>query len=144
MAATVLPGFVARPRILRWLAMGLLCISTGADMTQAAQMIDRLLAMLAAGKDNMLLRYSLGKAYAEQENHEAATEHLRAALAFDPQYSVAWKWLGKARLGLDDRAGARAAWEQGLAAAQARGDAQVVKELGVFLKRLDKDAAGHG
>ncbi|ALM86770.1 tetratricopeptide repeat protein [Bordetella sp. N] len=107
-------------------------------------MTDRLLAMLAAGKDNLLLRYSLGKAYAEQGNHEAATEHLRAALAFDPQYSVAWKWLGKARLGLDDRAGARAAWEQGLAAAQARGDAQVVKELGVFLKRLDREAEGQG
>jgi len=111
-------------------------------MTQATPMVDRLLGMLATGKDNMLLRYTLGKTYAEQDNYEAASEHLRAALAFDPKYSVAWKWLGKARLGLDDRAGAREAWEQGLAAASERGDAQVVKELSVFIKRLDREAGG--
>jgi hypothetical protein len=40
-----------------------------------------------------------------------------------------------------DKAGARAAWESGLKAAQARGDKQVEKELLVFIKRLDKDAA---
>ncbi len=111
-------------------------------MAEAVQMMDRLLGMLAAGKDNMLLRYTLGKTYAEQGDYEAATEHLRAALAFDEKYSVAWKWLGKARLGAGDRAGAREAWARGLAAAQERGDAQVVKELGVFLKRLDREEGG--
>jgi Flp pilus assembly protein TadD len=96
--------------------------------------------MLASGKDDMLLRYTLGKAYAEQEQHARACEHLRAALAFDATYSVAWKWLGKALLGLGDTAGARQAWEQGAAAAAARGDAQVGKELAVFLRRLDQPA----
>ena len=105
------------------------------------EMIDRLETMLAKGTDNMLLRFSLGKAYAEQECFVDAETHLRASLAFDPDYSVAWKWLGKARLGRGDKAGARAAWEAGLKAAQARGDKQVEKELLVFMKRLDKDAA---
>lgn len=104
-------------------------------------MIERLEAMLAKGTDNMLLRFSLGKAYAEQSCFEDAETHLRASLAFDPAYSVAWKWLGKACLGRGDKAGARAAWESGLQAAQARGDQQVVKELQVFIKRLDKEAA---
>ncbi|ASC68021.1 hypothetical protein EUC41_05240 [Achromobacter denitrificans] len=104
-------------------------------------MIERLEAMLAKGTDNMLLRFSLGKAYAEQACFEDAETHLRASLAFDPTYSVAWKWLGKACLGRGDKAGARAAWESGLQAAQARGDQQVVKELQVFIKRLDKEAA---
>ncbi|WP_191579407.1 MULTISPECIES: tetratricopeptide repeat protein [Achromobacter] len=104
-------------------------------------MIERLEAMLAKGTDNLLLRFSLGKAYAEHERFAEAATHLRAALAFDPTYSVAWKWLGKACLGLGDKPGARAAWESGLQAAQARGDQQVVKELQVFIKRLDKDAA---
>ncbi len=107
-------------------------------------MTERLEAMLAQGTDNMLLRFSLGKAYAEQERHEQAQAHLRAALAFDPGYSVAWKWLGKACLGAGDVQGARAAWESGLQAAQARGDQQVVKEIQVFLKRLDKQAATRG
>ncbi|PND35048.1 hypothetical protein C1I89_01230 [Achromobacter pulmonis] len=104
-------------------------------------MIERLEAMLAKGTDNMLLRFSLGKAYAERERFDQAEEHLRVALAFDPAYSVGWKWLGKARLGRGDTAGAREAWESGLKAAQARGDQQVVKELQVFIKRLDKQAA---
>ncbi len=104
-------------------------------------MTERLEAMLGKGTDNMLLRFSLGKAYAEQGAFGKAEAHLRAALAFDPTYSVAWKWLGKACLGLGDKSGARAAWESGLQAAQARGDQQVVKELQVFIKRLDKEAA---
>ncbi|CAB3723192.1 tetratricopeptide repeat protein [Achromobacter piechaudii] len=104
-------------------------------------MIERLEAMLAKGTDNMLLRFSLGKAYAEQDCFDQAQTHLRAALDFDPAYSVAWKWLGKACLGMGDAVEARAAWERGVAAAQARGDKQVEKELQVFLKRLDKQAA---
>lgn len=104
-------------------------------------MTERLEAMLAKGTDNMLLRFSLGKAYAEQQCFREAQTHLRAALTFDPTYSVAWKWLGKACLGLGDKDGARAAWESGLQAAHARGDQQVVKELQVFIKRLDKESA---
>ena len=50
-------------------------------------MIERLEAMLAKGTDNMLLRFSLGKAYAEQDCFPEAETHLRAALAFDPAYS---------------------------------------------------------
>lgn len=104
-------------------------------------MIERLEAMLAKGTDNMLLRFSLGKAYAEQDCFPEAETHLRAALAFDPAYSVAWKWLGKACLGQGDQDGARTAWNRGMAAAQARGDKQVEKEIQVFIRRLDKQAA---
>lgn len=101
-------------------------------------LVDRLQAMLAKGQDNLLLRFSLGKAYAEREEFDTAAMHLRAALEFDPGYSVAWKWLGKALQGQGDVDGARAAWQSGIDAASARGDQQVVKELQVFLKRLDK------
>ena len=102
-------------------------------------MTERLEAMLAKGTDNMLLRFSLGKAYAEQDCYGDAERHLRVALEFDPDYSVAWKWLGKACLGRGDKP-ARArpgspAWKR-----RARGDQQVVKELQVFMKRLDKQA----
>lgn len=107
-------------------------------------MIERLQSMLDKGQDNLLLRFSLGKAHAEAGRPEAAVTHLRAALAFDPAYSVAWKWLGKALLAQGDRAAARQAWQSGMEAAQARGDQQVVKELQVFLRRLarEDEAAG--
>ncbi len=99
---------------------------------------ERLESMLAKGQDNMLLRFSLGKAYAEAQRHAPAIEHLRAALAFDPKYSVAWKWLGCALLEAGDAAGARQAWESGMEAARGHGDQQVIKELTVFLRRIEK------
>lgn len=104
-------------------------------------MTERLEALLAAGKDTALLRYTLGQAYAEAGEPQIARDHLLRATALDPAYSVAWKALGKAWLALGDAAAAREAWHQGMACAQARGDAQVVKELGVFLRRLDKPQA---
>ena len=98
-------------------------------------------AMLAAGKESALLRYTLGKAALDDDQPAAALEHLLRATALDTHYSVAWKLLGKAHLALGDSAAARQAWERGLACAQQKGDAQVVKELTVFMKRLDKAAS---
>lgn len=102
------------------------------------EMLDRLEAMRKAGQDNLLLRFSLGKAYAELGRSQEAATELEAALRHDPTYSAAWKWLGRARMALQDLGGARMAWEEGIVRAQARGDKQLVKEMQVFLKRLDK------
>ncbi|MEG3002005.1 MAG: hypothetical protein RR855_15800 [Comamonas sp.] len=101
-------------------------------------MTQRLQALLEAGKETALLRYTLGKAALDDDQAAAALEHLLRATALDAHYSVAWKLLGKAQLALGDTAAARQAWESGLACAQDKGDAQVVKELSVFLKRLNK------
>lgn len=101
-------------------------------------MTTRLLAMLDAGQDNLLLRFTLGKTVFEQAEFEKAVTHLTAALSFDERFSNAWKILGRARLALGDAAGARQAWEQGSVVATERGDAQVAKEIAVFLKRLNK------
>ena len=81
-------------------------------------MTERLEAMLAKGTDNMLLRFSLARP-TPSRTATATPRHLRVALEFDPDYSVAWKWLGKACLGQGDKAGARA-WESGLEARGAR------------------------
>ncbi|MDN5539231.1 hypothetical protein [Comamonas sp.] len=61
-------------------------------------MVHNLESMLAAGKDGALLRYTLGKAYADDEQMAVAREHLRKATALDAEYSVAWKQLGKVEL----------------------------------------------
>jgi len=104
-------------------------------------MTTRLQAMLSAGQDNLLLRFTLGKTMFERESFDAAIEHLNAALVFDDRFSNAWKLLGRARLAQGDQEGARQAWEAGAAAAAERGDAQVAKEIAVFLKRLSKQEA---
>ena len=101
-------------------------------------MLESLEKMLAKGVDNSLLRFGLGKGYLDLGDNLRAAEHLQRCVGFDPKYSAAWKLLGKAQLAAGDRAAARAAWEQGIAAAQAHGDKQAEKEMTVFLKKLEK------
>jgi predicted Zn-dependent protease len=103
-------------------------------------MLEGLEKMLAKGVDNALLRFGLGKGYLDLGDHPKAAEHLRQCVAFDPKYSAAWKLLGKALEAQGDSAAARAAWTEGLAAAQAHGDKQAEKEMTVFLKRLNRQA----
>lgn len=100
--------------------------------------IEALEKMLAKGMDNALLRFGLGKGYLDAGDFARAAEHFQRCVAFDPNYSAAWKLLGQAlnKQGLLDEA--RNAWAEGLRAAQAKGDKQAEKEIGVFLKRLDK------
>ena len=97
--------------------------------------------MLAAGKDNALLRYSLGNECLKLARLEEAKTHLQAALAFDPRYSAAWKLLGKAVADAGDLAAASDIYRQGIAAAEAKGDIQAAKEMRVFAKRIDKQLA---
>ena len=99
-------------------------------------MIDNFEAMLAAGKDTALLRFSLGNAYLMAGDANRAVPHLRAAVIHDPQYSAAWKLLGKALTAANELGEATAAYLSGIAAAEAKGDKQAAKEMSVFLKRL--------
>lgn len=94
--------------------------------------------MLASGKDSPLLRFSLGNEYAKSGQPERAAEHLQAAVCQDAGYSAAWKLLGKALAELGRNDEAKRAYQQGIAAAQAKGDKQAAKEMTVFLKRLDR------
>ncbi|MBT9540951.1 MAG: hypothetical protein IV098_13870 [Thiobacillus sp.] len=94
--------------------------------------------MLASGRDNALLRFSIGNEYLKRGDAANAAIHLRRAVEHDPQYSAAWKLLGKA---LADNAAlveALAAYQAGIAVAEARGDKQAAKEMGVFAKRIEK------
>ncbi|MBU1224416.1 MAG: tetratricopeptide repeat protein [Gammaproteobacteria bacterium] len=95
-------------------------------------------AMLAAGRDNALLRYSLGNEYLKLGDAARAAEHLRRAVEHDPTYSAAWKLLGRALAEAGARQDALAAYRQGIAVAEARGDKQAAKEMGVFARRIEK------
>ena len=99
-------------------------------------MIDNFEAMLAAGKDTALLRFSIGNAYLMAGNAPMAIPHLQAAVAHDKTYSAAWKLLGKALAATNDTTAAADAYVHGITAAECRGDKQAAKEMAVFLKRL--------
>lgn len=98
-------------------------------------LIERLEGMLKDGQDNSLLRFSLGNAYLATEP-ETATKHLRHALEHDPNYSAAWKILGKALTLSGEEKAAIEAYQQGIEIAESNGDKQAAKEMQVFLKRL--------
>jgi len=100
-----------------------------------------LLKLLGTPRDGALLRYSLGNEYLKAGDPAAAAGHLREAVAKDPNYSAAWKLLGQALAesgALDDAA---AAYERGIAVAEARGDKQAAKEMTVFARRIRKRLA---
>ena len=104
------------------------------DMDQA----QRLEALLATGKDSALLRFGLGMHYLQAGDASRAAVHLRRAVEQDGDYSAAWKLLGKALTQEGDSQAAMAAYRDGIAAAERRGDKQAGKEMAVFLKRLEK------
>jgi predicted Zn-dependent protease len=104
-------------------------------------MIENFEKMLADGKDSPLLRFSLGNEYSKANDFARAVTHLRAAVAQDAHYSAAWKLLGKALVETGDAGGAHEAYTQGIAAAEAKGDKQAVKEMMVFRKRLHPKSA---
>lgn len=100
--------------------------------------VARLRALCGSPRDGALLRFSLGTALlAGGRAAEAATE-LRQAIAFNSDYSAAWKLLGRALVEAGDLAQARQAWTDGIQAAARAGDVQARKEMQVFLKRLER------
>lgn len=104
-------------------------------------MVERFEAMLASGRDDALLRFSLGMQYLQAGDAARASEHLKRAVVHDAGYSAAWKLLGKALAQLGDVAGAAAAYRDGIAAAGRKGDKQAAKEMTVFLRRIEKSGA---
>lgn len=101
-------------------------------------LIDNLEKMLASGRDDAMLRFGLGSAYFQNKDYETAVRHLARALEFDKSYSAAWKLLGRAcmQLGRIDRA--RRTFDEGIRHAGEQGDKQAVKEMQVFLNKIDK------
>jgi predicted Zn-dependent protease len=104
----------------------------------AGPLIDTLLRMLGSGRDDALLRYSLGNEYLKSEDPAAAIPHLRAAVAHDPGYSAAWKLLGKALESSGALAEALEAFREGIAVAERKGDKQAAKEMTVFTRRIER------
>ena len=105
-------------------------------------LVERFEAMLASGRDDALLRFSLGMQYLQAGDAGRAAEHLRRAVVHDPDYSAAWKLLGKALAQAGDSAGAANAYSDGIAAAGRKGDKQAAKEMTVFLRRLERPGGG--
>jgi Tfp pilus assembly protein PilF len=100
--------------------------------------IARFEQLLAAGKDGALLRFALGSEYLKLGDTTRASAHLRQAVAFDANYSAAWKLLGQSFAAEGRHEEALAAYRDGIAAAERKGDKQAMKEMQVFARRIAK------
>jgi len=107
-------------------------------MAQESTALANFERMLAAGKDGALLRFSLGNEYLKAGRADAAIGHLRRAVEIDPGYTAAWKALGRALVDSGQADEALAAYREGIAVAERKGDKQAGKEMQVFAKRIEK------
>jgi Flp pilus assembly protein TadD len=111
-------------------------------MTSSA--IANLQKLIGTPRDGALLRFSLGNEYMKAGDRDNAVLHLREAVSRDAGYSAAWKLLGKALADSGRLAEALAAYREGIAAAERKGDRQAEKEMTVFARRLEKQLEAQG
>jgi predicted Zn-dependent protease len=109
--------------------------------TSRAEMFRKL---LEKDPDNPMVLFSLGTELFKEGTYPEAREHLARAVENKPDYSVAYRMLGRAHFELRENAEARRVFTQGREVAQENGDLQTVREIDVFLRRLDKREAGKG
>lgn len=102
------------------------------------EMLARFEALLAAGRDDPMLRLTLGQGCLANGRAEEAVDHLREAIAQRPDYTAAWKQLGRALEASGEPAGAAEAYATGIEVAERTGDRQLGKEMAVYLKRLSR------
>ena len=100
--------------------------------------------LLQRDETNPMVLYSLGNELFKEGDYAEARDHLRRAVEHKPDYSVAYRMLGRAHYELGENAEARRAFEEGRLVAKENGDLQTVKEIDVFARRLERREAGEG
>lgn len=93
--------------------------------------------MAAKAPDNVMVRYSLGREYLKAKRYAEAERELREALRLKPDYSAAYRELGKTLVGLDRLDEAQEIYTKGAQVAREKGDLQTQREIEVFLRRLE-------
>ena len=107
--------------------------------TSRAKMFRKL---LERDQNNPMVLYSLGNELFKEKKHAEAREYLSRAVQNKPDYSVAYRALGRTLSELGEDAEARRVFAEGREVAQKNGDLQTVKEIDVFVRRLDKHKRG--
>jgi predicted Zn-dependent protease len=107
--------------------------------TSRAEMFRRL---LERDPENPMVLYSLGNELFKEEKHFEAREYLERAVRHKPDYSVAYRMLGRTLYELRQDTEARRVFAEGREVAERNGDLQTVKEIDVFVRRLEKRQRG--
>jgi uncharacterized protein HemY len=100
--------------------------------------------LLERDPENPMILCSMGIELFKEGRYREARDHLARAVENKPDYSVAYRMLGRAHYELHDNTEARRVFTKGKEVAKENGDLQTVKEIDVFLRRLDKREVGEG
>ena len=100
--------------------------------------------LLERDPSNPMVLYSLGNELFKEGHYVEARDLLQRAVGNKPDYSVAYRMLGRAHFELDENTEARDVFLKGKEVAGENGDLQTVKEIDVFLRRLEKREVGEG
>ena len=85
--------------------------------------------------DDVTARFMLATELAKVGEHGAAAVHFATIVAQDPDYTAAYRGLGRTKIALGDLDGARQVFTAGLVVADRTGDLQSGKEMASFLRR---------
>ncbi|MGI8910739.1 MAG: tetratricopeptide repeat protein [Rubrobacteraceae bacterium] len=94
--------------------------------------------LLDRDPNNPMVLCSLGIELFKEGNYAEARDHLSRAVENKPDYSVAYRMLGRAHFELGEDVDARRVFEKGREVAGQNGDLQTIKEIDVFARRLEK------
>ncbi|HEX6710012.1 MAG TPA: tetratricopeptide repeat protein [Rubrobacter sp.] len=109
-----------------------------------ASRLDMFRKLLERDPRNPMVLYSLGNELFKEGRYGEATDHFKRAVENKPDYSVAYRMLGRAHYELHENTEARNVFLKGKEVAHENGDLQTVKEIDVFLRRLEKREVGEG
>ena len=98
--------------------------------------------LLDRDPENPMVLYSLGSELFKEGQHSEASEYLGRAVRNKPDYSVAYRTLGRALFELGEDEEAARVFAEGREVAQGNGDLQTAKEIDVFVRRLEKRRGG--
>ncbi len=97
--------------------------------------------LAAQAPENVMVRYSLGREYLKAQRYAEAEREFREAVRLKPDYSAAYRELGRTLVELSRPDEAREAYRQGAEISSQKGDLQTKREIEVFLRRLEKNAS---
>ena len=98
--------------------------------------------LLDRDPENPMVLYSLGNELFKEGRHAEAREYLGRAVRNKPDYSVAYRTFGRVLFELEQDEEAARVFAEGREVAQGNGDLQTVKEIDVFVRRLEKRRGG--
>lgn len=82
------------------------------------------------------MHYTLGIECLRIGDSQRAIRVLKEAIKLEPDYSAAYRELGKTLVQLNLKKEAIKIFNKGIAVAEEKGDIQTAKEMSVFLKRI--------